>query len=40
MMAAVPGVHVLDDFFAATRFDVNVDVWWSITFWGKEPFKQ
>ena len=40
VVTAMTLVHVLDDFFASTRFDVDIDIGWTVTLGGKKPFEQ
>ncbi|CAB4621530.1 unannotated protein [freshwater metagenome] len=40
MQTAMSLKHVLDHFFAATTFDIDIDVGWPVTFGRQETFKQ
>ena len=40
MMTTVPLIHVLNDFFASTAFNIDINVRWAIAFRREKPFKQ
>ena len=40
MMTAVSLIHVLNDFFASTTFNINVNIGWAVALWRQKPFEQ
>jgi hypothetical protein len=39
VVTAISRIHVLDDLFTATRFDIKVDIRWSVTVRGEKAFE-